>query len=60
MWEASTSEGKADSGIRVGGPGLADLELVGSPPENDLAFPDSELGDVGGCSVRNAGWNSQP
>ena len=33
--------------MRVGGPGLADLDLVGSPLENDLAFPDWEVGDVG-------------
>ena len=45
-WWDGTSEGKADSGICVSGRCFADLELVGYPPENDLAFPDWEVGDV--------------
>ena len=38
-WWDHTAEGKADNDIRVGWPGVAELELVGSLLENALAFP---------------------
>ena len=42
----TTPRSQTDSGIRICWAGLADLELVGSPPENDLPFPNGEVGDV--------------
>ena len=45
-WEA-IGKGKADKAVHVRRPGLADVELIGSPSENDLAFPDWDVGDVG-------------
>ena len=58
-----TTEGKDDNAICVGGPGLEDLRLVGSPPQNDLALPDYEVGNVGvargeECGVELAGVNN--
>ena len=53
---SSHTKGEVDSGIRIGGAGLADLELVGSPPENDLPFPNREVGDVWAAPGEERGW----